>query len=129
MEELEFIDVRKKEITRVYRETIVDLFITQNLNASEVATKLGVSISLIRQWLKKFNIKKPKELKEARKRDTCLKRYGVLNPMQSREFQEKYKNTCLERYGATSILSIKEFQDKAKATNLKKYGAEKPVLN
>ena len=61
--------------------------------------------------------------------DTCIKKYGVNNPMQCKEMQDKAKDTNLERYGAENPMQCKEIQDKAKVTNLKKHGAEYPMQN
>ena len=61
--------------------------------------------------------------------DTCIKKYGVNNPMQCKEIQDKAKDTNLERYGAENPMQCKEIQDKAKVTNLKKHGAEYPMQN
>ena len=124
MEELEYIEVRKKSVSRIYRKDVYDLFITQNLNADEVAYELGVCVALIHKCLKKFGIKKPKELKELRKKDTCMKKYGVLNPMQSSEFKEKHKGSCLKKYGVDNVLRLESTKDKIRKTNLEKYGAE-----
>ena len=124
MEELEYIEVRKKSVSRIYRQDVYDLFITQNLNADEVAHELGVCVALIHKCLKKFGIKKPKELKELRKKDTCTKKYGVPNPMQSSEFKEKHKGSCLKKYGVDNVLRLESTKDKIRKTNLEKYGAE-----
>ena len=56
--------------------------------------------------------------------DTCMKKYGVNNPMQCKEIQDKVKDTNLERYGAENVMQCKEIQDKAKDTNLERYGVE-----
>ena len=124
MEELEYIEVRKKSVSRIYRQDVYDLFIAQNLNADEVAYELGVCVALIHKCLKKFGIKKPKELKELRKKDTCTKKYGVPNPMQSSEFKEKHKGSCLKKYGVDNVLRLESTKDKIRKTNLEKYGAE-----
>ena len=76
-------------------------------------------------------------------KQTCLERYGVTNPSQSKEIQDKKretclknygvscgiltpktKQTCLERYGVTNPSQSKEIQDKKRETCLKNYGFE-----
>lgn len=47
------------------------------------------------------------ELSEKRKQ-TCLERYGVDNPLKYDEFKEKSKQTCLERYGSEHWSQSKE---------------------
>ena len=54
--------------------------------------------------------------------DTCTKKYGVNNPMQCKEIQDKVKDTNLGRYGAESPFGSKEIQDKIKDTWQKNYG-------
>ena len=54
--------------------------------------------------------------------DTCMKKYGVKNPMQCKEIQDKAKDTNLERYGAENPFGSKEIQDKIKGTWQKNYG-------
>ena len=54
--------------------------------------------------------------------DTCMKKYGVKNPMQCKEIQDKAKNTNLERHGAENPFGSKEIQDKIKGTWQKNYG-------
>ena len=54
--------------------------------------------------------------------DTCTKKYGVKNPMQCKEIQDKVKDTNLERHGAENPFGSKEIQDKIKGTWQKNYG-------
>ena len=65
--------------------------------------------------------------KRKKTEDTCMKKYGVNNPMQCKEIQDKAKDTNLKRYGAESPFGSKEIQDKAKDTNLGRYGVENPM--
>lgn len=61
-----------------------------------------------------------------KKEQTCLKKYGVKNPKQSREIQEKIKQNCLERYGVENPAQRKEVKEKIKLHNLEKYGVDSP---
>ena len=54
---------------------------------------------------------------------TNLERYGVENPMQNKEINQKEVNTQRERYGGVGFES-KELMDKTKKTNLERYGYE-----
>ena len=65
--------------------------------------------------------------KRKKTEDTCMKKYGVNNPMQCKKIQDKAKDTNLKRYGAESPFGSKEIQDKAKDTNLGRYGVENPM--
>ena len=59
-------------------------------------------------------------IKKKRKR-TCLKKYGVENPMQVKDIQNKAKQTCMEKYGVEN-----PFQDKELVRQgvQKKYGVD-----
>lgn len=48
--------------------------------------------------------------------------FGVYNPAQRPEIQEKIKNTCLKKYGVDSPLKSEIIRNKIKSTCLKKYG-------
>lgn len=82
---------------------------------------------------------------------TCKERYGVTNPMQNREIQQKSYNTNIERYGGqgnaspqvrqrqyqtmkelygeTHAAQVPELFDKIKKTCLARYGYEVPTQN
>lgn len=54
-------------------------------------------------------------------------KYGVNNPMQSLEVQNKFKNTMLDRYGCEYASQSKEIRDKMKNTWIEKYGVDHPA--
>ena len=56
--------------------------------------------------------------------DTCIKKYGVKNPSQLQEVQNKMKATNLERYGCESAIQNEKIKNKIKETNLERYGHE-----
>lgn len=62
-----------------------------------------------------------------RRRETCIKIYGVDHPMKTQECKEKSKNTCRERYGYDFVLQTNEVRNKTKATCLERYGTEHPT--
>ena len=62
-----------------------------------------------------------------KREDTCTKKYGVKNVVQSQEVQNKMKDTNLERYGCENAMQNKEIQNKVKATNLERHGVENPM--
>ena len=51
-------------------------------------------------------------IKKAQK--TCLKRYGVDNPMKSKKILEKSKQTCLKRYGVEYALLREDYKKEAR---------------
>lgn len=56
-------------------------------------------------------------------KQTNLIKYGVSNPLQNKEIQEKITQTNLNRYGVEYPSQNKEIQEKVKQTNLDRYGA------
>lgn len=62
-----------------------------------------------------------------RKRETtCMKHYGVRNPLQSPEIVDKVKQTVRERYGVDYAPQAKEVRDKIVATFMENYGVDNP---
>lgn len=53
---------------------------------------------------------------------TCQERYGVDNPMQNADIQERAHERIKELYGVDNVSQSKEIQDKIKENSLKKYG-------
>jgi rubrerythrin len=82
-------------------------------------------------------------------KNTTLKKYGVVNYTQTKEYKEKVKATCLKKYGVdhhlkskkiiekretnlfatkgvTNVFQLSEIKDKIKKTNLKNLGVSNP---
>jgi len=57
-------------------------------------------------------------------RKTCLERYGVEHPMQSKVVKDKKTQSNLEKYGVEHVLQADFFKEKAKKTTLERYGVE-----
>lgn len=53
-----------------------------------------------------------KECKREMSKQTCIKKYGTENPMQSPEIQSKAKATNLEKYGVESLFQSQEYRQK-----------------
>jgi hypothetical protein len=66
---------------------------------------------------------------QAKKKETCLEKYGCENPSQNADVQAKRKETCLENYGCEHPLQNADVQAKMKETFMKKYGCENPFQN
>lgn len=64
-----------------------------------------------------------------RTQQTCIDKYGVSNPLNTKEAQEKAKNTCVERYGVICPLSAPIVREKIKATNREKYGNDNVLVS
>lgn len=58
---------------------------------------------------------------------TCLERFGVKHPLQSKEIFNKTQETLFEKHGVTSAAHIPESQEKKKQTSRERYGYDYPV--
>lgn len=76
--------------------------------------------------MKKKIIKKDscKECSCKNKEATNLIKYGVKNPFQNEEIQQKHRDTLVERYGVEHISQIEGVREKAKSTMIERYGVE-----
>jgi len=81
--------------------------------------------------IKKYGVKNPFESKEIQEKikKTNLRKYGVKNPFESKEIQEKIKKTNLDRHGVEYPSQSKKIQEKIKQSFLKKYGVEYALQN
>jgi hypothetical protein len=57
-----------------------------------------------------------------RTKETCLQKYGVENPAQASDFEEKTKQTCLREYGVEHHSQAPHVQAKKEATCLQSHG-------
>jgi hypothetical protein len=57
-----------------------------------------------------------------RRKQTCIKKYGVENPSLSDEIKQKKIQTSLKHYGVEHTTQAKEVKEKIKQTNLERYG-------
>ena len=62
--------------------------------------------------------------KQAKEKQTNLKRYGNTNPNLVKEIREKIKQTNFEKFGVEYAMQSEEIKEKIKQNNLKKYGVE-----
>ena len=63
------------------------------------------------------------------RKQSMLKKYGVVNPFQLESVKEKIRKTNIERYGVDNPAKSQKVWDKIKATNLEKYGTEYVMSN
>ena len=64
-----------------------------------------------------------------KKRETCLKKYGVDNQNKVPSIKEIGNKTCLKKYGNKCSLHSKEINEKTIKTNIIKYGVDNPFKN
>ena len=70
----------------------------------------------------KAKINANNDLIKAKRKATCIAKYGVENPFQSEETKTKIHQTCIERYGYECTSQVPEFIEKQKKTNIERYG-------
>ena len=109
-----------------YKEDLEYLYIILNLPREEISKIINIKERTIKRWLKYYNIKKDMKLCLNNIKKSCIKKYGVEYPFQSKIIKERIKQTCLERYGVESTNQLKEVKEKKKQTFLEKYGVENP---
>jgi len=83
-------------------------------------------ISLSKGWRKFCSVKcqtNSKSINQKRK-ETLIKKWGVDNPMKSREIKLKFNQIILEKWGVDNISKLESTKDKVKKTNLEKWGVE-----
>lgn len=82
-------------------------------------------------FMEKYGVTNPLQVKEFndKQKETCLKKYGVEYALQNKGLLKKKDNTCIERYGESSVLLNEEIANKKKDTCLKVYGCEIPTQN
>lgn len=124
-----------------FKEDFEELFIIQNHTKEWLSQYFNKSKSIIGDWARFFNIKKPANLSSMntfntkiekygskgynnsnKAQETNLKRYGVKHALQKKEFLEKAQETSLEKYGCKIPAKLEQFKEKTKETKLQKYG-------
>ena len=69
------------------------------------------------------------ECGKTKQKQTMIEKYGVDNPMKSKDICQKARKTCLEKYGTEWARSNEIVQSKCESTNLTKYGVRIPIQN
>lgn len=130
--ELQYLDKLKrnyiknplKSKEKPLKEDIVFLYIDCNLPLNELAKFFNVCQSTFANWLKFYNIKKPRNLLQQNVQKKCLEKYGTTTASKSDIVKEKAKQTCREKYGVDSYCQTEKFRQQSKETCLEKYGVE-----
>lgn len=83
-----------------------------------------------------YGVENPSNIKEVqeKRKNTFVEKYGVENPYQSDDVKAKMKQTWINNYGVDNPMKSMKIRDKAVSTLLKKYGVtnafqKKEVLN
>lgn len=86
-----------------------------------------ISLDEFKEKRKENNILKyndPTYNNKEKAKETCLKKYGVINAGGLEQSLQKIKNTCLEKYGVENPYQITFVKEKIKKTCLERYGVE-----
>lgn len=59
-----------------------------------------------------------------KRKETCLEKWGVDNPMKSEEVKSKLKNSLEKKFGVDSFSKTEEFKEKYKATCMLNWGVD-----
>jgi len=70
-----------------------------------------------------------KKVADIKRKQTCLKKYGVQNIMNLDETKDKIKDTSLEKYGLEFPFQSETVKNKIKTTNIERYGYKNPMQN
>ena len=62
-------------------------------------------------------------------KENSLEKYGVDNPLKSKEVRQLRDDSVLENYGVSSILKVEHVRDQIKQTNIERYGSESHLAN
>lgn len=64
------------------------------------------------------------ELGRQKQKQTLLQKYGVDNPVKSKEIQDKMKATCLKKYGCEWQIASSKTKEKIIKSNIEKHGVK-----
>lgn len=130
---------RKNTIKEKYGEDVENIFQVKSV-VKHIQTERNKNKQEINDKIKLGHAKRTEEDKEKTlilKKNTCIEKYGVDNPMKNEKVKEKTRNTCMEKYGVNSVLEIEENRKRGHAncgtkealknkknTNIRKFGTE-----
>ena len=112
-------DIWQRRIRKFYveKEILEDLYISQELDAPDIAKIYNTTPFCVLNLLKYFAIPARsiscEHMKEKRRKGTREK-FGVDYFMLTPEFFEKKEATLMEQYGVDNLFKLSEFQEKAK---------------
>ena len=91
--------------------------------------KKNTAMKIKETCVKRYSVINPSCIQEIKdkKEETSIKNYGM-HPKKTEGVQAKYRQTCLERYNTDNTAKTIEVRDKIKETFIKKYGGH-PMHN
>jgi hypothetical protein len=69
------------------------------------------------------------QIKQIKKKNTCLEKFGVEHHRNAEQVKEKTKQTCLEKYGVEYSFQSEQVKDKIKETCIERYGVKNASQN
>lgn len=121
--------IKKTNLEKYGTEYSIASFFVRNKITDSVMLKYGVenvfcSNSEFREDInKKLKVTLNRSDVKDKRKETCNKRYGFDNPLQSEDIKQRSKNTCLDKYGVTHHMQSDVIFNKALISGLrtKKY--------
>ena len=104
----------------ISKEEIYDYYINQNHTLKESIDYFNISTGKFLEYLKYYDIKKPKSISNQLSKQTKLEKYGDENYNN----RERAKETCLEKYGVDNPFKDTEHMKQAYLNSL---GVEHPM--
>lgn len=99
-------DIDNKRLISFDKDILYNLYITQNKTYKEIAKIFNCkSGDVVKKYCMKFNIYKGNELRIKNGNRKFKEKYGVNNPSQVKEIQNRKKKTCLQKYGSEYFLN------------------------
>lgn len=112
----------KPKIKYIYKKV---KFICSNCKKEKIQTFRNLTTSLICKSCN-CSIAQKSDLVKEKKKQTCLKKYGVEYISQSKIIKEKTKQTNLKKFGVEYSLQSNTVKEKGIKTCLEKYGVKNP---
>ena len=109
----------KRQRQGITYELLCDYYVTKNMSQDEIANLLHCSRKKVCKMLKQFNVVKPDEQIQQKRKETTFARYGVSNAMQSPAVRAKANDTNIERYGVPHVMQSPKYQENLRQIRLK----------
>lgn len=92
------------------------------------AQKLG-NVARKQTCMSKYGVENPMQLKAItdKVKSSSIERYGVDNPSKSEEVKSKIKQTFTDKYGVTNAMQVDEFKHKQSASTFSHLGVAHPL--
>lgn len=95
------------------KEDLEYLYLTLNINRSDLIKYFNISITQFKRFCKKYNIFKNYKLRSINIKNTFLLNYGVDNPQKCKTIQEKTSKTSFLKYGNSFFGEYHKLKEKA----------------